>query len=161
MCAVLFVWPPAETGPPAHADAIVMLSGSHLRLPEAEALARRGVAPVLALSSVDRSPNWTAAEQLCRSGRAGPARVLCFEATPYSTRGEAETVARLARAHGWHSIVVVSSTYHLTRAKLLFGRCFKGALSFVGVGDPWFRLPTDWVEETGKLAVQLVFERGC
>jgi uncharacterized SAM-binding protein YcdF (DUF218 family) len=160
-CAVLFVWPPAESGAPAHADAVVVLSGSKTRLPPAEALIRRGVAPVLALSSVARASNWPSARKLCRAGRYAGARVLCFPATPFSTRGEAETVTRLAKENGWHSIVVVSSTFHLTRAKLLFRRCYAGRLSFVGAPTAWWELPQEWASETAKLAVQLIFERGC
>jgi uncharacterized SAM-binding protein YcdF (DUF218 family) len=160
-CAVLFVWPPAETGAPAHADVVVVLSGAHQRLPPAEALIRRGVAPVLAISSVAHTPRWKAARKLCRAGSYRGARVLCFEATPFSTRGEAETVARLARTHGWRRIVVVSSTFHLTRAKLLFGRCYDGRLWLVGSPIPWWRLPAEWALETGKLVAQLTVQRSC
>jgi uncharacterized SAM-binding protein YcdF (DUF218 family) len=151
-CAVLFVWPPAETGPPTHADAVVVLSGGTSRLPPAEALVRRGVAPVLMLSSVARTPRWKAARRLCRVGTYAGARVICFEA---------ETVARIAARRGWHSLVVVSATFHLTRASLLFGRCFHGRLSYVGAPEPWWQLPQEWASETGKLAVQLVVERNC
>jgi uncharacterized SAM-binding protein YcdF (DUF218 family) len=160
-CAVLFVWPSAETGAPAHADAVVVLSGETDRLPPAEALIRRGIAPVLAISSVSKTPKWKAARRLCRVGTYAGSRVLCFEANPYSTRGEAETVTRIAARRGWGSIVVVSSTFHLTRAKLLFTRCFHGRLSFVGASTPWWRLPQEWVSETAKLTVQLLFERAC
>jgi uncharacterized SAM-binding protein YcdF (DUF218 family) len=123
---------------------------------------RRGVAPVLAISSVQRDPKWTTARRLC-AGAYGRLRfrVLCFEATPYSTRGEAETVSRLARAHGWHGIVVVTSTYHVTRARMLFRRCYHGALWTVGTASPWWLLPEEWAFETGKLAVQTTIERSC
>jgi uncharacterized SAM-binding protein YcdF (DUF218 family) len=160
-CAVLFVWPPAETGAPPHADAVVVLSGDHHRLPPALALIRRGVAPVLAISSISHTPKWKAAIALCRAGRYAGARVVCFEANPYSTQGEAEAVGRLARRDGWHSIVVVSSTFHLTRAKLLFRRCYAGRLSLVGSPVAWWRVPGEWASETGKLLVQLTVERGC
>jgi uncharacterized SAM-binding protein YcdF (DUF218 family) len=158
---VLFVWPSAETGPPRHADVVVVLSGATNRLPPAVALIRRGVAPVLAISSVGESPNWPLADRLCRAKRDGAAQVICFAAEPYSTKGEAETVAKLARTHGWRSIIVVSSSYHLTRAKLLFDRCFHGRISLVGVSSTWWRLPLEWATETGKLFVQLTAERGC
>lgn len=158
---VLFVWPPAETGAPGRADVVVVLSGATDRLPPALALIRRGVAPVLAISSVSQTPKWLRARRLCRAGRYARARILCFEATPYSTRGEAETIARLARLHRWHSIVVVTSTYHVTRAHLLFSRCYSGKLSFVGAGAPWWVLPWEWANETGKLVVQETAERGC
>lgn len=160
-CAVLFVWPPAQTGAPAGADVVVVLSGSTKRLPPAEALIRRGVAPVLALSSVRETPKLRAERRLCRLGTYAGATVLCFEARPYSTRGEARTVAKLAKRRGWHSIVVVSSTFHLTRASMLFHRCFSGRLWFVGAPSTWWRLPVEWAAETGKLIVQGLVERGC
>jgi uncharacterized SAM-binding protein YcdF (DUF218 family) len=160
-CLVLFVCPSAETGAPARADAVVVLSGSAARLAPALALIRRHVAPVLALSSVSLTPKWRAARRLCRAGTYESARVLCFLARPYSTRGEARTVSELARQRGWHSIVVVSSTFHLTRVDLLFDRCYHGRLSLVGAPVAWWRLPREWANETGKLLVQLTVERGC
>jgi uncharacterized SAM-binding protein YcdF (DUF218 family) len=160
-CAVLFVWPPAETGAPARANAVVVLSGAKNRLTKAEQLVRAGVAPVLAISSVRQTPNWHAARRLCSAGHYVRARVLCFEAHPYSTRGEAETMSRIARRHHWSSLAIVSSTFHLTRAKLLFQRCFAGKLSFIGASTPWWQQPWEWANETGKLAVQGLFERRC
>ena len=160
-CLVLFVWPPAETGAPARADAVVMLSGSTKRLGPALALIRRHVAPVLALSSVSITPKWKSARRLCRAGSYDGARVLCFLAHPYSTRGEARTVSELARRHGWQSIVVVSSTFHLTRVDVLFRRCYHGRLALVGAPEVWWRLPQEWANETAKLLVQLTIDRGC
>ena len=158
---VLFVWPPAETGPPAHADAVVVLSGERARLAPALALARRGAVRVVAISSIRETPRWRQGRQLCAAGRYDGVRVLCFEAVPYSTRGEARAVARLARVQGWRSVVVSTSTFHITRAHMLFRRCYKGPLSLVGSGSPWWREPLDWASETAKLVVQLTVERGC
>jgi uncharacterized SAM-binding protein YcdF (DUF218 family) len=116
---------------------------------------------VLAISSVSLTPKWKAARRLCRAGTYDGARVVCFLATPYSTRGEAETVTRLAHARNWHSIVVVSSTFHLTRVDLLFRRCYHDRLSLVGSSEKWWTLPWEWANETGKLVVQLTAERAC
>jgi uncharacterized SAM-binding protein YcdF (DUF218 family) len=146
---------------PAHADAVLVLSGARRRLPPALALVRRGVAPVLVLSSVAREPRWKAVHDLCRAGRYRAARVVCFEARPYSTRGEAETFSRLAAARGWHSVVVVTSTFHVSRARMLFRRCYRGALAMRGSSEPWWQLPGDWASETAKFAVQLTVARGC
>lgn len=158
---VFFVFPPADGGAPVHADVVVVLSGGRERLPPAMALVRHGVAPVLAISSVEKTKPWPLGDRLCRAKRYAGARVLCFEAVPYSTQGEAETVGRLARAHGWRRIVVVTNTFHVTRAHMLFRRCFKGALSMVGVGSTWWKLPLNWADETAKLVYQLTAERSC
>jgi uncharacterized SAM-binding protein YcdF (DUF218 family) len=160
-CLVLFVWPPAESSAPAHADVVVVLSGNTRRLPPALALIRHGVAPVLALSTVQRTKHWPQAERLCAAHRYANAHVVCFTAVPFSTRGEARTVARLAKERGWHSVVVVTSTFHVTRADLLFRRCFKGRLAMIGSPSVWWQLPEEWLSETGKLLVQLTLRRGC
>ena len=160
-CLVLFVWPPAESSAPARADVVVVLSGSKRRLPPALALIRSGVAPVLALSTVQRTKHWPEADRLCATHRYAGARVVCFTAVPYSTRGEARTVARLARERGWRSVVVVTSTFHVTRAHLLFRRCYHGQLAMIGTSSTWWRVPEEWLSETGKLLVQLTLRRGC
>jgi uncharacterized SAM-binding protein YcdF (DUF218 family) len=119
------------------------------------------VAPVLAISSPNRG-KWPKARSLC-AGRTKVARVrvLCFQPNPFSTQGEARAVARLARAHGWSRVVVVTSTFHVTRARMLFRRCYPGKLWMVGTSSPWWKLPEEWASETGKLIVQLTAQRGC
>jgi uncharacterized SAM-binding protein YcdF (DUF218 family) len=162
LCAVLFVWPDAGA-PPSRVDAVVVLSGGqNKRLDPALELMRGGLAPVLAVSSAFYDDTWKKAQRLCR-GELGPTRyeVLCFTAKPYSTRGEARTVAALAREEGWKRIVVVTSTFHVTRTRMLFRRCWNGKLWVVGTSSPWWRLPEQWAYETGKLAVQLTTRRGC
>jgi uncharacterized SAM-binding protein YcdF (DUF218 family) len=158
---VFFTWSPWAGEAPDHADAVVVLSGGRNRLPPAVDLVRRGVAPVLAISSVSRTKPWPLGRRLCAAGKLGRATVLCFDAAPYSTQGEAETVERLARQHQWTRIVVVTSRFHVTRARMLFRRCFDGGLSMVGVPTTWWKLPLFWASETGKLIVQLTARRGC
>jgi uncharacterized SAM-binding protein YcdF (DUF218 family) len=116
---------------------------------------------VLAISGAQQDPKWRKARRLCADGRVGRARVVCFKPVPFSTRGEARAVGRLARARGWTRVVVVTSTFHVTRTRLLFHRCYAGRLWVVGTKSPWWRLPQEWASETGKLAVQLTLERGC
>ena len=45
--------------------------------------------------------------------------VFCFVPDPDDTRGEAEAVGRLAAREGWHHLVLVTSDYHATRARIL------------------------------------------
>jgi uncharacterized SAM-binding protein YcdF (DUF218 family) len=160
-CLVFFTWSPWETGAPKKADVVVVLSGGRERLPPALALIRRGVAKTLAISSVARTPNWPLGHRLCAARSYAGATVLCFDAHPFSTRGEAEAVARLARARGWTRVVVVTSRFHITRAHLIFRRCYHDRLWFVGVPRTWWKLPVEWVSETGKLVYQLTVQRTC
>jgi uncharacterized SAM-binding protein YcdF (DUF218 family) len=153
----LFVFPRQDA--PRHADAVVVLAGSRReRLPKALELMRRGVAPVLLISG-GRDPRWKQAHPYC----AGTSRfrTICFDAKPFSTRGEAETVARMARKRGWRSVVVVTSTYHVFRARMLFRRCFDGRVQAVG-GTP---RPLGWafgvLFEWPKLAYALTTRRSC
>jgi uncharacterized SAM-binding protein YcdF (DUF218 family) len=154
--AVLFVWPDEDE---RRADAVVVLSGVRkARLAKGLELVRKGVAPTLVISD-GRASGWTQANRLCDGGAAFS--VVCFRPRPYSTHGEATDVARLARARGWRSIVVVTSRYHVTRAKLLFRRCLDepvaGVAAKTSLGAMALNVPYEW----GKLVWQLTLERDC
>ena len=147
----LFVWPASDTVHPA--DAVVVLAGGNgERLDRALELVRDGVAPTLAVSF--------GSDRLC--GSAQPFRVVCFRPSPDNTRGEAEAIGRLAQAHGWTDIVLVTSTSHVTRARLLVERCYSGQLQ-VAPATPDANVP-GWlgaiVHEWGGLAEAMV-QRDC
>jgi uncharacterized SAM-binding protein YcdF (DUF218 family) len=126
----LFVLPDSDPIP-ARADAIVVLAGGRgHRLGKGLELWRRAVAPTLVISD-GRAEGWEEANRLCKQ-----AQVVCFRPDPYSTRGEAEWTGREAARRGWRSVVVVTSTYHVRRSRLIFGRCFKGRLSLVAAHPP-------------------------
>ena len=98
---------------PAKADAVVVLSGTKQRLPVGERLVREGYAPLLVVSRSTLPEGHGAERRACRGG------ALCFRAVPYSTRGEARAIARLAAAHHWRMIDVVTSQFHVFRARIL------------------------------------------
>jgi uncharacterized SAM-binding protein YcdF (DUF218 family) len=156
VAARFVLWPAQNSA--RHADAVVVLAGDHLRLGKALELMTRRVAPTLVISD-GLAPGWHRANRLCR-GRAR-FRVICFRASPYSTRGEAETVGRLASMRGWRSIVVVTSTYHVTRARLLFRRCVDGRVSVTGSTYQRSLIPLEIALEPVKLAYALVVARSC
>ena len=63
--------------------------------------------------------------------------MICFQPDPTTTRGEAEEIGRLARQHHWHSVIVVTSTYHVSRARLIVERCMPGTVLMVAApGKP-------------------------
>jgi uncharacterized SAM-binding protein YcdF (DUF218 family) len=149
----LFVFP--RTDAARRADAVVVLSGSNYdRLTKGLALVRARVAPVLVVSDGFRT-----APQLCNRRR--PYRVLCVEPHPFSTRGEAEEIARLAAARGWRRVDVVTSRYHVYRARLIVKRCFHGKLRVIASEPHLLDYVVGGASEWPKLALALVFRRHC
>jgi uncharacterized SAM-binding protein YcdF (DUF218 family) len=146
-------------GSPIHADAVVVLQGSKTRLPKGLQLVEQGYAPLLVISRGDRK---TAESRLCAGkGVAAHVRILCFTANPPSTRGEAEFIGRLAKARGLSTIDVVTSQFHVFRARIVIARCYHGRVQMVGASQPAWKLPWYAVNETAKLAYQLVVARSC
>ena len=144
-------------GTPFGADAVVVLAGTKQRLPVGLELMRRGFAPVLVVS---RSHSPTQLETATCRGRHRY-RVICFNADPYSTHGEAEEIGRLARANGWTRLNVVTSNFHVFRARILVRRCYRGALRMIGAPQSTKHLPIDVVKESAKLVYQETLQRHC
>lgn len=139
---------------PRHADAIVALDGDRpRRIRTAVALAVAGYAPILVVVRGDES----APELLGETPL--PFEVLSFAPDPPTTRGEARGLARLAKEHGWSSLVVVTSTFHITRARLILRRALDLHLSFVGAGMRGRRAPIYVGSETAKLLLALTLRR--
>lgn len=147
----LFVLPHDDK--PVRADAVVVLAGTAQRLPVGQRLVRQGFAPLLVVS-LSKPP---APEQVtaCAHG------ALCFRAHPFSTRGEARAIGRLAARRGWHTVDVVTSKFHDFRARILIRRCYHGALRMIGAPQSTMHLPIDIAKESAKLVYQEVFARGC
>jgi uncharacterized SAM-binding protein YcdF (DUF218 family) len=149
--ARLFVFPPADS--PVHADAIVMFDGVGDRHGVAVSLARRGYAPVLAIST--RDPSW------CRHTTVPGVRVICFVPDPANTRGEAEATADMARRYHWSRTLVVVGRPQATRARLLLGRCDSGDLVVTTVGPGHSQWLNTIAYEWGALVKALVLKRSC
>jgi uncharacterized SAM-binding protein YcdF (DUF218 family) len=124
---VLFYDPPLGTAD-NDVDAVVVLAGAASeRLAVGETLVEEGTADELVLSSTGLPGN-AATEALCAEEEA---EVMCFTPDPLTTRGEARAIADLARERGWDSIIVVTSTYHVTRASSNISHCSKASVTMV------------------------------
>jgi uncharacterized SAM-binding protein YcdF (DUF218 family) len=157
--AGLFLVPHGDE-PPRRADAIVALAGNEERLPVALALQRRGVAPLVAISYSDELEDERRAAA-CAGPEPTPPSLLCFRSEPFSTQGEARAVARLARNRGWDELVVVTSGYHVFRARLLLERCLDMELAVVGSDAPWWEDAIALVTESPKLLLATTVKRRC
>ena len=105
------------------------------------------------------APGSTQTQPYC-AGK-GTFRTICFHPQPYSTRGEARFVARLARRRGWRRVVIVTSTYHVTRARMIFRRCVAGDVDAVGARPPLAEWATGVAYEWAKLGYALTLGRRC
>lgn len=106
----------------APADAVVVLGGGNgERIASASSLlGRLPDPPPQLLLSVPYAPPLLS----CGEVPDRPAvDVRCVVPDPLTTSGEAATVTALAADQGWDRIVVVTSDYHVTRARWLFGAC--------------------------------------
>jgi uncharacterized SAM-binding protein YcdF (DUF218 family) len=151
--ARLLVWP-AE-GVPARVDAIVMLAGPGNRLPVALRLAQEHRAPVLVISR-----GWQGYGGPCPSAPRG-VTLICFDANPGDTRGEAEYIGRLAERYHWSSIALVTTRPQDTRARILVQRCFSGTVYVATAPLPLGNWPYQIGYGWGALVKSLAMKRAC
>jgi hypothetical protein len=97
----------------------------------------------------------------CASAIEG-VEVICFEPHPGTTRGEARYLAAIAAARHWHTVLVVTSGYHVSRARMVLNRCFDGKLLMIAAPQQLSKLR--WAQhllyETGAF-IKAGLQRGC
>jgi uncharacterized SAM-binding protein YcdF (DUF218 family) len=157
----LFVRPSSDA--PGRADAAVVLSGTwETRVEEGVRLLQSGVVPTLVFVGRVDSP---AAASVCEGrGEASlGADVICLLPEPDNTRNEVRAAAQLAERRGWRSLVLVTSTHHVSRAGMLLRRCYSGRVDVVGTDLPAgiHLTPSLFAHEWGALLRDVVFRRGC
>jgi hypothetical protein len=117
---------------PVRSDAILVLGPPLVdgRLDQALRLADAGYAGTVVISI-----GWDKGRQrISACANDNPAyQVICFKPSPPTTRGEAEELGALARSRHWTSVLVVTSRYHVSRARLIVRRCVPGKVRMVGV----------------------------
>jgi hypothetical protein len=152
--ARLFVWP--DRGMPARVSAIVMLDapGGNV-LKAAVDLARQDRAPFLVVSLGTPESGYRCPRPVPR------VKLICFNPDPATTQGEAEFVGRLAAAHRWRSLAVVTITPQASRARLRLERCFPGPIYAMTVPISLTYWPYQIAYQWAALVKALVVQRAC
>ena len=125
---------------PRPADAILVLGGtaSAQRYLTGLELAEQGLAPTVVLSNPYR-PSDPVLDGLCTQTQSR-FTVECFAPEPRTTLGEGRELRRMAAENGWRTVIVVTSTPHVSRARYIIGKCFHGELVMVAT-PPRLSLP--------------------
>jgi hypothetical protein len=152
-----FIWPPQ--GMPTRVDAIVMLDGTGDRLDTALNLVRERRAPVLVISYTLNQPLWSDSS-VC-APKVTEAKVICFIANPATTRGEAESIGRIASKYHWHSIVLVATAPQDPVALLRASRCFTGKIYMINASFPASQWPSQVAHYWGGALRALFLQRSC
>ena len=131
---------------PRTADAILVLGGtaSAQRYRLGLELAHRGFASHVVLSNPYR-PADPVLDSLCARQQTG-FTLECFAPDPTTTLGEGRELRRLADERGWRTVIVATSTSHVSRARYIIGKCFDGELVMVAskTTEPSHLSPLGW-----------------
>ena len=149
-----------QVDPLRHADAILVLGGDGFsRYPFGIDLGMQGWAPKVVLSNPGIDKEWLT--KACNTPHSG-IELDCFVPDPPTTLGEGRELRRLAERYGWRSVIVVTFTPHISRARFILQRCFDGEL--IMVASPTHISLLDWpVEYVYQTAgyVRAALQPGC
>jgi uncharacterized SAM-binding protein YcdF (DUF218 family) len=133
LCVLLLLWsiglawfahaiPDEVSDPASTTDAIVVLTGGSLRVQSGIALLTAGKAKKLFISGVHHGTDVPA---LLRAEHQSPDKVICCIALGYdadNTLGNAHETAVWMRQQGFHSLRLVTASYHMPRSLLEFSQ---------------------------------------
>ena len=88
-------------------------------------------------------------------------KIICFYPSPATTQGEVEFAARMAAAHHWRSVVMVTMIPQAWRAQLRLRRCYSGQVYVVTGPIPWDVWPYQIAYEWAATVKALVLQRDC
>jgi uncharacterized SAM-binding protein YcdF (DUF218 family) len=132
-----------ETWPGRKADAIVVLTGGAPRVPDALRLLAAGYGKRLLISGVHPS---SAARDISRTLSENQSYFDCcvdLDRSSFNTHSNAVQTRIWARAHGFRSLIVVTSNYHMPRAMVELSHAMPDTelIPFAVVSENWREAP--------------------
>ena len=90
-----------------------------------------GAYPVLYVSGMGPQSNWKGFSRQLRTGVRDVIRPenVVLETESFNTDANARWLARYARQHGWSRILLITSPYHMRRARHIFDRILAGPVA--------------------------------
>jgi len=148
--------------PPAHADALIMLSNDDFigsRAARAADLYHEGRAPLIVASGRMMRPYAGIGELMQRdlTDRGVPVSAIeIYRHNASDTLDEAQTLRSLVVQKKWRHVVIVTSNYHTRRARYIFQKVFPLGVQVdvASAKDPAFDI-SDWWEHKAGLKVFL------
>jgi uncharacterized SAM-binding protein YcdF (DUF218 family) len=141
-------------------DAIIVLSGDRgERIVKAASLYHKGYGKYFVISGGPVYENVTQAELMKEHAmKLGvPEKAIILEDRADSTYENAHFVKNIIKNYPIHSAIVVSSNYHMRRARMIFEREFKSTgikLYYTGAKDPNFN-ETRWWSNNKSIMITL------
>ncbi len=114
------------TGRTATADAIVALTGDEERIEAATLLLAEGRGKRLLISGVNRKTSRAALERLAPDSAGYFACCIDIDYLALDTIGNADETRAWVERRGFHSVIIVTSDYHMPRSLVEFGRAMPG-----------------------------------
>ncbi|SIR78553.1 hypothetical protein SAMN05880568_1459 [Microbacterium sp. RURRCA19A] len=125
----VYVWPP-QPQPQKAEYALVLGPPNPPRVHAAERLLRQAIVDEVVISVSSDGPESASEYPACQDDRA-----RCLVPNPFTTKGEVLLADSLGQGADDPSIVVVTFTPQVARARYIFDRCYDGAVQVIGVDE--------------------------
>jgi uncharacterized SAM-binding protein YcdF (DUF218 family) len=135
--------PPTEAKPPRNADGIVVFTGGSSRVSDALDLLSAGYGRRLLISGVHPTNGYSNIQRSLPDSERLLACCVDLDHSAVNTRSNATETRRWATERGFHSLIVVTSNYHMPRAIVELSHAMPGIdlVPFAVVGDKWREEP--------------------
>lgn len=135
--------PPSEDKPHRNADGIVVLTGGSSRVSDAIELLSAGYGRRLLISGVHPTNGYSDIERTLPDSQRLLGCCVDLDYSAVNTRSNATETRRWVAERGFHSLIVVTSNYHMPRAIVELSHAMPDIelIPFAVVGDKWREEP--------------------